>query len=243
MAGCDQVDEESVVGSVSFFEVSGIDSVMVGREAVAATPLALDQAFRDTLAFDENGYSLGVTVENELAGNPFIVLMIGERTDLRASLLFRPYGEMWIDMTGDDARIRDLASKHSERETPITVFVLPNGEQPVAGRLRLVFDNDEARAFDINLADHVVQATPAVQVRGSELAWRGDALGFAFRVGGFDSERFVPLSLYRFEFAQETDGCSSLMPRWEAATYNGIGFCTAVEPSTFEYRLFLLEKE
>lgn len=257
LAGCDTSDPApSAVAEVEFTQTVDGEPVVVGRFDAAGPALDLRDAFRTTVDVDPRGRTLGFDYSEDLGGFDYLFLLFDDGDgpfSLDVSLLApgRGFGpNTVVDLPPRSARRR------TQRATAeITVFAVATpGVQP-RGQVEVTFLRDAApdQVFTVDLAEHAVDAPPALRVVGSDLDLvdGNEGFGYAVRVGGaeVDGGGLVPLSVYRTGYLGSTETCragdgGAIAARWEATTAHGLQTgCAPLDPSTFEYSLFLLERE
>ena len=250
VAGCDSSDPDPVMAEVQFTQTVGDAEVVVGRFDAVGRPLDLSNAYRTTIDVDPGSLSFSASYSEDLGGHQFVLLLVDDGPGAfspNATLLAGPFP---VGVASAEPAPLSLARRSGSATAEVTVFAVPQpGERP-RGRVTLTFRRDGGPNQDVSvdLADHVVEATPSLRVVGSDLNLADDDEGFGYSVE-VDEETadLVPLSVYRARYLVDTDRCrsggGSNPAAWDAETGVGLSTpCAGLDPETFEYLLYLLER-
>ena len=251
VAGCDTSDPVTAAADVEFFQDVDGREVVVGRFDAAGQTLDLGDVDRETIRVDPFTYSFSASYSDDLGGFRYVLLTFDDGDGsfgLDVSLLASPPTR--APALAPNAR-RALARDGRAATAEVAVFAVADPGMRPRGRITLTFHRDAApdQEFVVDLADNAVVAEPALRVRGSDLSLVEGDDGFGFRIQFPEGTAgVVPLSVYRAGFVRSTDRCSSgdggaIPPSVEARTGAGpIRECPGVDPDTFDYSLFFLER-
>ena len=251
LAGCDASDPVTAAANVEFVQEVDGREVVVGRFDATGQTLDLSGVDRETVQVDPFTYSYSASYSSDLGGFRYVLLTFDDGDGsfgFDVSLLASPPTE--TPALAPSAR-RALARDGRAATAEVSVFAVADPGMRPRGRITLTFHRDSApdQEFVVDLADNAVVVEPALRVRGSDLSLVEGDDGFGFRVQLTDEiAGVVPLSVYRAGFGRSVFGCSTsddgpITPSWDAATSPAyLTKCVDLDPETFEYDLFFLDR-
>ena len=237
LAGCDSADPtDAVTATVAFRHLEAGKTYDAGRYTVSDAPEPLRRAYQAMIPVNPSGYGASFSYTDLDLDGAWVVMLLKAPGDAfhDVNLLAQPQSGLPNARTSPSTRA-SFRSGGDDTVAEVLVIAITEPGGSASGSVQVFFDG--APPFTVDLADHVLELTPALTVTGPSLDWRVTPDRFEAEVeaqGGL-----LPLSFVRSEYDGRSANCDSAGPRWDAYVA-GFTSCSGLRQGTFEYRLFLL---